>query len=146
MELNPKRSLRDLATFRKELDNLWNRFFGESAIPRPVSGKWAPPVDVSETEEEIRVKGELPGLNAADIEVRVSGDTLTIRGEKKEQTEEGEAYFHRETHTGDFERSVRLPAEVDVDNVEAQVKDGLLKIRLPKTRTSAAKKVEVKPA
>ena len=82
MELVPWRPFRELSTFRREMDRLYDRFFGEEPFGRRFIGEWTPSVDVSETKNEVLVKAELPGLEAKDIEVNISGDLLNIKGEK----------------------------------------------------------------
>jgi HSP20 family protein len=91
------------------------------------------------------VRAELPGVEAKDIDLNLSGDILTVRGEKKEESEKKEKkYFSRESYYGAFERSIRLPAEAQLDNVEAKFKDGVLNVTLPKSENSRSKKIEIK--
>ncbi len=104
------------------------------------------PVDVFEQGDEVVVKTELPGMKREDIEIQVSGDVVTISGKKeKEEKIEKRHYFRWERSAGSFSRSVRLPAEVQVDKVTAQLKEGVLEIRGPKTETAKAtsRKIEV---
>lgn len=147
-ELVPWRERRALSPLGREIDRIFDRFFSE----RPFrlfdeDGGWAPSVDVSETGKEIRVKAELPGVDPKDINVSLHDGLLTIRGERKHEHEDKEENFHRiERSYGAFARSFRLPAEVDADKVKADYKDGVLKIRLPKTKEESVKKIEVKAA
>jgi len=93
-----------------------------------------PHVDMTETEEAVRILAELPGVDRDDIEVSVSEDRITIRGEKKEQEEEtGGDYYRLERRYGSFQRTFPLPCEVQSDRIEASFKDGLLRITLPKS-------------
>ena len=142
--LVPRRG--ELSTFRREMDRLFDRFFeGWPFKPSPQEGPWAPSVDVSETEKEVIVKAELPGMDPKDIDVSVRGDILTLHGERKQEKEEKGENFHRvERSYGSFSRSIQLPAEVDSGKVNATYKDGVLKISLPKTKEAAVKKIEVK--
>lgn len=133
----------EMSQFRREMRDLMSRFMGESHL----SGisEWIPALDVSETDGHIEVKAELPGLEAKDLDVSVSGDQLTLRGEKKEdRKKEEESYFFRESYSGSFQRTVRLPAEVEGENVEAVFKNGVLHIKMPKTAKSSSQKIEVK--
>jgi HSP20 family protein len=123
------------------MDSLWNRFFGEMHPFFGHEGEWLPSMDVSGTESEIGVRAELPGLEAEDIDLDVSGDVLSIRGEKKGKEETKEENYHtRESYYGSFQRSIRLPCEVQSDNVEASFKNGVLDIRLHKSVKTRPKK------
>lgn len=85
MELVPSRPFGELRTLRREMDELWNRFFGETRLPKVIGEEWVPSVDISETKENLVAAVELPGLGAKDIDVSISGDLLTIKGEKKRE-------------------------------------------------------------
>jgi HSP20 family protein len=135
----------DITRFKREMDTLWNRFFGEFQPFTEFEEEWLPSMDVAETDGEITVRAELPGLEAKDIDLNVSGNILSIRGEKKEKTEEKQKdYYTRESYYGSFQRSIRLPAEVKGDEVEAHFKDGVLDIRLPKSEKTQSKKIKIK--
>jgi HSP20 family protein len=102
--------------------------FGESL------GAFSPQVDVKETDQEIKVLAELPGLDEKEVEVSLSRDMLTISGEKKQETEDkGENYYRMECSYGSFKRSIPLTTEVEADKVEARFKNGVLTVTLPKT-------------
>lgn len=105
--------------------------------------------DVVDKEKEIQIRADLPGLDEKDIEVRLSDGILTVQGEKKEETEEGEkgtSYYLSERRYGAFQRSFRVPEGVDVETVDASFKKGVLTITLPKTKEAQerVKKIEVK--
>ena len=85
MELVPWRPLRGVSTLRREMDDIWNRFLGEIPFSRAITEEWWPSADISETKDKLLIKAELPGLDAKDINVSVSGDLLTIKGEKKKE-------------------------------------------------------------
>jgi len=128
---------------RKEMDRLFQDFFGtKSLLPeRWESIEWVPAIDVSETESEVIVKADLPGVTPEDIEINIVDNVLTIKGEKKREKEEKkENYYRVERYYGSFLRSVQLPSEVEVEKVKATYKDGVLKVVLPK-KAEAAKKV-----
>ena len=96
--------------------------------------QWSPSVDISETDQEYVVKAELPAVKKEDLKVTVDSGTLTIKGERKLETEENGKKFHRiETFYGSFERSFALPENVDGGAISCESKDGVLTVHLPKT-------------
>jgi HSP20 family protein len=102
-----------------------------------------PALDVYEDKDRIVVKAELPGMTKDDIQISISDNVLTIRGEKKREEEDtGKDYYRSERAYGAFIRSLALPTEINPDRVEAMFKNGVLEIRLPKSE--AAKKKEIK--
>ena len=134
-----RRELDPFAQFRREMDNMFEGMLGDWARPMNLLdrrlGSWMPQIDVRETAKEIRVTAELPGMEEKDLEVSFLDGALTIKGEKNEEHEEEKGDVHRsERQYGMFERSIPLPAEVDVDKVKASFKKGVLKITLPKTK------------
>jgi len=101
-----------------------------------------PRADMDETDEEIRITAELPGVDKDNIDVSVTEDMITIRGEKKDQEEKkGRGYYKLERSYGSFQRSFYLPCEVESDSVDASFKDGVLTVKLPK---SAAARERIK--
>ena len=103
-----------------------------------------PALDVEETDDDVIVRAELPGLRPDDFTVDVTGDRLIIRGEKGEEREERGRGFHRmERRYGSFVRSVALPCEVDPDRVTARYHDGVLRVTMPKTEASKARRIRV---
>jgi HSP20 family protein len=106
---------------------------------------WVPVFDMSETDSELVVKVEVPGMDSKDINLALSDGCLTISGEKKHEKEEGDENYHRtERHYGAFCRNIALPVDVDPDKVDATYKNGVLKITLPKAESAATKKIEIK--
>jgi HSP20 family protein len=145
VELVPRKPFGELTSLRKEIENLWNQFLGESPFLRTFREDWLPLVDISETEDKLVIKAELPGLDPKDIDVSISADVLTIKGEKKKKEEEtGEHYHYVETYSGSFRRSFRLPHNVETDKIEATFDKGVLKITLPKTEEAKKKEVKIK--
>jgi HSP20 family protein len=135
-------------TFRREMDRMFDHFFdGFPGRAGNGSGAIAPAIDLDETDKEMVITAELPGVTDKDIEVSLTGDVLTIRGEKKTETEEkkGGAYY-TERRYGSFARSLRLPFEVKDEQVDAKFKDGVLTIRMPKPAElqSQVRRIEVK--
>jgi HSP20 family protein len=144
MALVPWRPFEDLSTLRREMDRLFERFLGEPlGLERP-TGLWTPQTDVTETKDSVSITAELPGLEAKDVEVSVSGDMLTIKGEKKQEKEEKDEHRHMVERTyGDFSRMVRLPAPVAADKIKATFKNGVLTVTLPKTEEAKPKSIPV---
>ena len=145
MEIVPWKPFRELSGLRKEMDSLWERFFSDSPLERFASQRWLPSVDINETKGKIIVKVELPGLEGKDISVSLTDTLLTIKGEKKQESEEKDAARHVvERYYGAFERSFRLPAEINDKKVEAAFDKGVLTVTLPKLATSKKKEIEIK--
>lgn len=145
MELVPWKPSREMTTLRREMDNLLTRFFGKSSLAEAWGEEWSPSMDIAETENSIVVKAELPGLEAKDVDVSISGDVLTIKGEKrKEQEEKGGHYHFTERYYGSFQRSFRLPTSIQPEKVEATFEKGVLKVTLPKTEEAKKKEIKIK--
>jgi len=128
-------ALRGVRRFDDLFDNLWCGL--ETAAPAWPIGKTAhaftPRVNVRETDEEIVVSAELPGLEEKDFDISLEDDVLTVKGEKhSEHEEKREGFQHVETVSGSFERRLRLPCEVDSDKVKATYKNGVVTVVLPK--------------
>jgi HSP20 family protein len=120
--------------FGERLGPWWPNFGWPEGLLR------TPPIDVYEERDQIVLKAELPGMKREEIDVQVAGEVITISGRKeKEEKVEKKDYFHFERSAGSFRRSVRLPADVDLDKVTAQLKDGILEIRAPKAETAREK-------
>jgi HSP20 family protein len=107
-------------------------------------GPWAPPVDVTETEKEVRVRSEIPGVDPKDLSITVSGQILTISGEKSETNESKEEQHYRtERRFGSFHRSIQLPTAVDPDKVKAEYASGVLTVILERKEGAAVKRIPV---
>ena len=133
-----------LAPWREEFEDLVGRLRGaegEGWLAHSVAS-----LDVAETEQAVEISVDLPGVKAEEVDIQLSGNTLTIRGERKEEkTEEEGRNFHRvERRYGAFSRSVTLPCAVREDDATAEFHDGVLSIILPKTDEAKTKKIEVK--
>jgi len=139
-----------LVGLRQEFDRLMERVVRDplAAIEWPFAGgKPATPIDITEGADDVVVRAELPGVDPEGIDVTISGNRLTIAGEKKETVEEERrSYFHQETRYGSFRRTVTLPEGVDVDNVDARFDAGILTLRLPKSASTSAKKIAIQVA
>lgn len=131
---------------RSEMDRLLNGVVGP--VPRAGVSPWAtpkpfPPLNLWEDADAVYAEAELPGVDAESIDISVFGTELTVGGERKSNTEEGVSYHRQERAYGSFRRTVRLPVEVDADAVSANMKDGVLTIRLPKHEAAKPRKIKV---
>jgi len=127
--------------------DLFNWFFEDLTLPDfwTSEQEWLPAFDVSETESEIIVKAELPGMDVKDIDIALTDGLLTIKGERKLEKEDKKENYHRiERQFGSFSRSLNLGEKVKADGIEAAYKDGILTVTLPKAEESKPKKIEVK--
>jgi len=137
------------ALLRQEMNSLFDNFFHgfdlEPSLGRLAS--FSPKIDVKESDKDITISAELPGIDDKEIDVSLSRDALTIKGEKKEEKEEkGKDFYRMERSFGSFSRTIPLPAEIDTGKVKAEFKKGLLTVTLPKTAQAAekTKKITVK--
>lgn len=135
---------RDMMTLRQAMDRLF-----EDSFVRPAGfGNVSVPevaLDVKETEADVVVKAELPGVKPEDVDVSVSEGVLTIKGENKEEKEEKETnYYRRERRYGSFSRSISLPAAVNADRADAVFENGVLSLTLPKAEEARPKQIKVK--
>jgi HSP20 family protein len=135
--------------WRSRTPNVWSeidQIFGRR-LPNGASTVWTPVVDVRESEDQLLMQAELPGLDSKNINVSVENNVLTISGEKGQSWENGseDAQVHVfERHYGRFERSFRLPKTVDAEQIDARYKDGVLSVSLPKVEAAKPRKIEVK--
>ena len=108
-------------------------------------GGFVPPVDIYEDKEAIFVKAELPGVKVDDVHISVENNLLTIRGDRKLEREEKKDNYHRIERTyGSFTRSFTLPSTVQTDQIDADMKDGILTLRLPKRAEAQPRRISVK--
>jgi HSP20 family protein len=150
----PARDSYPLTTLQREIDRLFDDFtrgFGAfSAWPTLATGPTValmPSMDVTESEKEIEITAELPGLDEKDVQINLADNVLTIKGEKKEDKEEKEKDYRMvERSYGSFLRTIELPAGIDANAVQASMTKGVLKVKVPKPAAPEAKKVEVKAA
>jgi HSP20 family protein len=131
------------------MESVFERFFrdpfGTAAAMSPFA--WGPRIDLAETDTEVTIKAELPGVDAKDLDINVTGNTLTIRGEKKHDREEkGGDYYYAERQYGGFHRTVQLPVSVETDKVDAEFKNGVLTVTLAKNPQGRPKRITVKNA
>ncbi|MBI5866661.1 MAG: Hsp20/alpha crystallin family protein [Planctomycetes bacterium] len=147
-ELEASRPADPFIRLRQEMDDLLGRFWREpfgDAWNRMSEMSAGPRMDIAESEDEITLHFELPGIKPEEVEISVSGDTLSIQGEKSETTEEkrGECTYSERSY-GRFARSVRLPAGVDSEKVDANYRDGVLSVTLSKLPGEKPRKITVR--
>lgn len=133
-----------LSTLRDELDSLfempfWSNFGRQSQL---FSG-WSPALDLYQNNDNVVARVELPGMRKEDIEISLHDGMLTINGERKSETSEGEKAERTERYVGKFRRSIALPTQVDANKVAANYRDGILTITLPKAEEAKPKQIKV---
>ena len=132
---------------RGEVDRLFNEFFEEGSRLTPpwwFGARAYPAVNLWEDGESLHAEFELPGFRMEDIDLQVVGNELTIGGRRGGPEREGIAYHRRERGTGEFKRMIRLPADINADQVEAKLRDGVLLVRLAKAEAAKPRKIQVK--
>lgn len=151
--LVPRRAASELIPREGDIDRMFEDFLGRRLRPFWSERWWpaagmkitTPAVDLYEEKDDIVVKAELPGMEKDNIEVNLSGNRLTIKGEKKQEEEvKKEGYYRSERSYGSFVRTLELPREVQTDKVKAAFKNGILEVRLPKTEEAKKKETKVK--
>lgn len=135
----------------REIEDMVDRYTRAVGQPRAggqeviATGDWAPKVDIIETDKAFVIKAEIPEVNKEDVKVTVDNGVLTIRGERRKETEEKGKKIHRiERHYGIFTRSFTLPDNVDEENIKASFRDGMLNLQINKTEEAKVKAIEVK--
>lgn len=157
---NSKKESKDISSptdsffgLRRELDRVFDSFFSDfDRFPSLTNWdtsltSFRPKINLSETDKEIKIEAELPGMDEKDIEVTLKNNTLILKGEKKYKNEQKKDDYHYvESSYGSFTRAIELPEEIDQEKIEANFKNGLMSITIPKVEKpqSTAKKIEVK--
>ena len=136
----------DFSQLHREMNRMLDTFFrGGVADDGSFGNFWSPAVDIREREDAYLVEVELPGLTKDDVKITMENNILTIQGEKKHEKEEKRGDYHRtERVYGSFQRSFTLPSSVKNDKIEAQYKNGILTVTLPKVEEAKPKAIEVK--
>ena len=138
--------VRELSTIQNEMNRLFNTFFD---APAPSNGgttsrRWIPAMDLVETDDDLVLRADLPGLSEEDIKIEVEDNVLTISGERKSQNEERKEGYHRvERAYGSFTRSLTLPEGVDPERVRASFDRGVLEVKIPKPEQRKPRKVTI---
>lgn len=138
-----------LRGLQREVDGLFDNFFqGFGLIPAESrTGLLTPKINIAETEKAYELTLEVPGVEEKDIDIQLSGNVLTVQGEKREEArEEGKQFYRMERSYGSFQRSFTLPEGVDEENIQAKSRNGILHITLPKSEKARdkVKKIAVK--
>ncbi|MBI2567025.1 MAG: Hsp20/alpha crystallin family protein [Candidatus Schekmanbacteria bacterium] len=135
---------RDLQTLQQRLNSMFGESFPTLDFEGPLTGAWSPAVDIHETKDAVVLTAELPGLSRDDLKINIEGRTLSISGEKKLDKETRRENYHRiERRYGSFTRSFTLPANVDTGAIAANLKDGMLTLRLPKVEAEQGKEIPI---
>jgi len=136
---------RDLVTAQRDFDRLFREAFSPQFGEAELSTRsWAPPVDIYETDNDIVLKAELPGVDPKDVEVRVEDNNLYLKGERRFEKEVKEQNYHRvERSYGSFARSFSLPSSISTDKVKAEYKDGMLTLTMPKREEAKPKTIKI---
>lgn len=140
---------RDMVTLREKMNRMFEDVFSGRNEDRELqAGTWAPSVDIFETENELVLTAEIPGIDEKDVEIKVEDNTLSIKGERKFEKETKEENFHRiERSYGSFYRAFTLPSSVDPERIQAEQENGVLKISMPKRQERKPRTVRIlKPA
>jgi len=147
---NPTRELpsfpTDILSMQREINRMFDDFFRSDRDDSSLlAATWRPAVDITEEDDAFIAKVELPGVNKDDVKITMQDNVLTVRGEKKEEKKGKEGNAHRvERYYGSFQRSFSLPTTVKSDKIEAEYKDGILTISMPKAEEAKPKQIEVK--
>ncbi len=135
--------IREMMGLSDRLNRMFEEMSGFNA-DNQITGSWTPAVDVYESENAIEIKADLPGMTEKDIDVSVENNTLTIKGERQFENEEKRENYHRvERQYGSFYRSFQLPNTVDVSKINANFKNGILELALPKREETKPKKISI---
>jgi HSP20 family protein len=136
----------DLQAFREEMNRTFNRWFGREEQEERPTPRWAPTLDVAESDDAYHIDVEVPGLKPEDIDVTIDQGMLTVKGERRSEEETRERQYHRiERRYGAFRRSITLPSHVDASRVEATYDNGVLRLTVPKTQAAQPKRITVQP-
>jgi HSP20 family protein len=136
----------EMGRLKRDMDRLLARFFDDFAVPffvRPF--REGPFIDLSETQDRLILRAEIPGLSAEDLDITIDGDVLTVKGEAKQHVvTEKEGYLSSEREYGYFSRTIQLPCKVQIHEVKAIYKDGLLSIDMPKCEPEPSRQIKIK--
>jgi HSP20 family protein len=134
----------NLLSFQHDMNRMFDQFFrGGNGEEANVSA-WRPSVDVYETDDALVIKAELPGVSKDDVSIDVHQNRLTLRGQRKHETDVKDEHYHRvERSYGSFQRSFTLPATVDAEKAEASFKDGVLELRLPRLESAKPHQIAI---
>ena len=131
---------REVDSLQSEVNRVFDAFFGNGAPRR----RWVPAMDLVETDDNLVLRADLPGLSRDDVEIEIKDGVLTVSGERKAEHEEKSEGFYRVERTfGRFSRSLSLPEGINADRVAADFEDGVLEVRIPKPEARKPHRVEI---
>jgi HSP20 family protein len=134
----------ELGDIQSQVNRLFDTFFGRSPQVGPSERSWAPAADMYETKDELVIKADLPGMSDKDVQVSITGDLLSLKGQRVEpEAVKPEQYFRAERWTGRVERIFQLPIPVQTDKVRASYRDGVLTVTLPKVEAVKPKEIKI---
>ena len=138
--------LQDIFSTRREIDSIFDNFFGSHGVSRSTKNSaWTPLVDVVDSDDHVEFHAEVPGLSEDDVQVSVTENVLTIKGEKKSESEDKNAGYRLvERSYGQFQRSFSLPKNLRTEDIDASFKRGVLIISVPKSRKEEAKEIPIR--
>jgi HSP20 family protein len=135
---------RTMSDVQNEINRMFDSFFGPQPAATTGERYWAPMVDVWETKDDVVLSFEIPGVDEKDVHVSITGDLLTVRGERRfEQDVKQETYHRLERVYGKFERAIQLPMPVQADKVRATYRDGVLQVKLPKAEEVKPREIKI---
>jgi HSP20 family protein len=150
-EVTPWRPFSELSNIEREAERMFGDFFRRPFLGMTWPDRFRevgirePAIEVYEEKDDMVIKAEVPGMKKEDLEINLSGNMLTIKGEKKQEEEvKKKGYYYSERSYGSFLRTIDLPKEVQTEKARANFKDGVLEVRLPKTEEAKRKEVKVK--
>ena len=137
---------RELIGLRERMNSLFEQALSRGSVPEEdlQRGAWSPPVDIEETQDRIVLRADLPGIRLEQVELRVQNDNLTLRGERPFQSEARREDFHRiERPFGNFYRSFTLPHTINQEGIQADLKNGVLEVVLPKKMETQTNQIRI---
>lgn len=145
MELVRWEPFEGLNRLHNRINDLFDENFGRArALPSATAGAWLPPVDILESKDSYLIRAELPGMKKEDFHLEVNDGTLTLSGERKQESASEGTHYHRsERVNGKFARSFHLPRTVQQDGIKASYQDGILEIQVPKAEEAKPKQIAI---
>ena len=144
--LTTRRPMRNLFSLHNEMGRIFGDLFASQEDETDISEtSWMPTVDIAETENGFEIRAELPGVSENDVNVSVTDNLLTIKGEKQQEEETEDKNYHRvERRYGSFQRSFTLPRHIEIDAIKAEFKDGVLTLGIPKMEAAKPTEIPIK--
>ncbi len=136
----------EINKLRRDMDRLFSRIWNDFSMPVPAGSTYERPfIDLMEKDNHLELKAEIPGVKPEDLDISISEDLLTIKGKTEDETIQNEGNVHRvERRFGSFSRSIQLPCRVEIDEITASYKKGILSITMPKCKKETKRKISIK--